>query len=179
MNTSLMAGNFYNIILYRDLLKAEFVGHTCLPAGRYADATESYGLEKFFVVRDREGKYNNIRWIQNGIGGENRFMIRAFNKHYRKAIDLIEDSSTSEKMEIAERVIEWFRELPEEYVISLAMFFNEVIDDLGDDSLEKINLRIKGKKKEEKEEKEEEEEEDLEEDEFEEDDYDDEDKEDY
>ena len=101
-------------------------------------------------------------------------MIRAFNKHYRKAIDLIEDSSTSEKMEIAERVIEWFRELPEEYVISLAMFFNEVIDDLGDDSLEKINLRVKGKKKEEKEE-----EEDLEEDELEEDDYDDEDKEDY
>ena len=101
-------------------------------------------------------------------------MIRAFNKHYRKTIDLIEDSSTSEKMEIAERVIEWFRELPEEYVISLAMFFNEVIDDLGDDSLEKINLRMKGKKKEEKEE-----EEDLEEDEFEEDDYDGEDKEDY
>lgn len=105
-------------------------------------------------------------------------MIRAFNKHYRKAIDLIEESSASEKMEIAERVIEWFRELPEEYVISLAMFFNEVIDDLGDDSLEKINLRMKGKKKEEKEE-EEEEEEDLEEDELEEDDYDDEDKEDY
>jgi hypothetical protein len=104
-------------------------------------------------------------------------MIRAFNKHYRKAIDLIEDSSTSEKMEIAERVIEWFRELPEEYIISLAMFFNEVIDDLGDDSLEKINLGIKRKKKEEKEE--EEEEEDLEEDEFEEGDYDDEDKEDY
>jgi hypothetical protein len=107
-------------------------------------------------------------------------MIRAFNKHYRKAIDLIEDSSTSEKMEIAERVIEWFRELPEEYVISLAMFFNEVIDDLGDDSLEKINLGKKRKKKEEKEEEEEEEEEeDLEEDEFEEEDYDDEDKEDY
>jgi ABC-type Zn2+ transport system substrate-binding protein/surface adhesin len=108
-------------------------------------------------------------------------MIRAFNKHYRKAIDLIEDSSTSEKMEIAERVIDWFRELPEEYVISLAMFFNEVIDDLGDDSLEKINLRTKGKKKEEKEEEEEEEEgeEDSEEDEFEEEDYDDEDKEDY
>ncbi len=105
-------------------------------------------------------------------------MIRAFNKHYRKAIDLIEDSSTSEKMEIAERVIEWFRELPEEYVISLALFFNEVIDDLGDDSLEKINLGKKRKKKEEKEE-EEEEEEDLEEDEFEEEDYDDEDKEDY
>jgi hypothetical protein len=108
-------------------------------------------------------------------------MIRAFNKHYRKAIDLIEDSSTSEKMEIAERVIDWFRELPEEYVISLAMFFNEVIDDLGDDSLEKINLRTKGKKKEVKEEEEEEEEgeEDSEEDEFEEEDYDDEDKEDY
>ena len=103
-------------------------------------------------------------------------MIRAFNKHYRKAIDLIEDSSTSEKMEIAERVIEWLRELPEEYIISLAMFFNEVIDDLGDESLEKINLKMKGKKKEEEEE---EEEEDLEEDEFEEEDYDDEDKEDY
>ncbi len=108
-------------------------------------------------------------------------MIRAFNKHYRKAIDLIEDSSTSEKMEIAEKVIEWFRELPEEYIISLAMFFNEVIDDLGDDSLEKINLKIKRKKKEEKEEEEEddEDEEDLEGDEFEEGDYDEEDKEDY
>ena len=109
-------------------------------------------------------------------------MIRVFNKHYRKAIDLIEDSSTSEKMEIAERVIEWFRELPEEYVISLAMFFNEVIDDLGDDSLEKINLKMKRKEKEEKEEKEEEEEdeeEDLEEDELEEEDYGDEDKEDH
>ena len=107
-------------------------------------------------------------------------MIRAFNKHYRKAIDLIEECSTSEKMEIAERVMEWFRELPEEYIISLAMFFNEVIDDLGDESLEKINLRMKRKKKEEKEEEEEEEEEeeDLEEDEFEED-YEDEDKEDY
>jgi len=106
-------------------------------------------------------------------------MIRVFNKHYRKAIDLIEDSSTSEKMEIAERVIEWFRELPEEYVISLAMFFNEVIDDLGDDSLEKINLKMKRKEKEEKIEEEEDEEEDLEEDEFEEEDYGDEDKEDY
>ena len=106
-------------------------------------------------------------------------MIRTFNKHYHKAIDLIESSSTSEKMEIAEKVIEWFRELPEEYVISLAMFFNEVIDDLGDDSLEKINLRIKRKKKEEKEEEEDDDEEDLEEDEFEEEDDDDEDKEDY
>jgi len=78
-------------------------------------------------------------------------------------------------MEIAERVIEWFRDLPEEYIISLAMFFNEVIDDLGDESLEKINFGIKRKKKEKEEE---EEEEDLEEDDFEED-YDDEDKEDY
>ncbi len=103
-------------------------------------------------------------------------MIKAFNKHYRKAIDLIENSSTSEKMDIAERVIEWFRDLPEEYIISLAMFFNEVIDDLGDDSLEKINLRIKRKKKEDEEE---EEEEDSEEDEFEDEDYDDEEKEDY
>jgi len=103
-------------------------------------------------------------------------MIRVFNKHYRKAIDLIENSSTSEKMEIAERVIEWFRDLPEEYIISLAMFFNEVIDDLGDESLEKFNFKIKRKKKEEEEE---EEEEDSEEDDFEEEDYDDEDKEDY
>jgi hypothetical protein len=104
-------------------------------------------------------------------------MIRAFNKHYRKAIDLIESSSGSEKMEIAEKVIEWFRELPEEYIISLAMFFNEVIDDLGDESLEKINLKMKQKKKEEEEE--EEEEEDSDEEEFDEEDYDDEDKEDY
>jgi hypothetical protein len=102
-------------------------------------------------------------------------MIRAFNKHYRKAIDLIENFSTSEKMELAERVIEWFRDLPEEYIISLAMFFNEVIDDLGDESLEKINFRTKQKKKEQEEEEEEEEEEDFEEEE----DYDDEDKEDY
>ncbi len=110
-------------------------------------------------------------------------MIRAFNKHYRKAIDLIESCSTSEKMELAEKVMDWLRDLPEEYVISLAMFFNEVIDDLGDDSLEKINLRIKQKKKEkekeEEDEEEEEEEEELEEDEYEEEDYDDEDKEDY
>ena len=87
-------------------------------------------------------------------------MIKAFNKHYRKAIDLIEDSSASEKMEMAEKVLDWFRELPEEYVVSLALFFNEVIDDLGDDSLEKINLKMKRKKKEEE-------------------DYDEEDKEDY
>ena len=105
-------------------------------------------------------------------------MIRAFNKHYRKAIDLIENSSTSEKMEIAEKVIEWFRDLPEDYVISLAMFFNEVIDDLGDDSLEKINFKVKRKKKEEEEE-EEDEEEDVEGEEFDEEDYGDEDKEDY
>ena len=103
-------------------------------------------------------------------------MIKAFNKHYRKAIDLLENSSTSEKMEMGERVIEWFRDLPEEYVISLAMFFNEVIDDLGDESLEKFNFRIKRKKKEEEEE---EEEEDSEEDDFDDEDFDDEDKEDY
>jgi len=102
-------------------------------------------------------------------------MIKAFNKHYRKAIDLIEGLSASEKMEMAEKVLEWFRELPEEYVVSLALFFNEVIDDLGDDSLEKINLKMKRKKKEEEEE--EEEEEDYEEEE--EEDYDEEDKEDY
>jgi len=104
-------------------------------------------------------------------------MIKAFNKHYRKAIDLIEDSSASEKMEMAEKVLDWFRELPEEYVVSLALFFNEVIDDLGDDSLEKINLKMKRKKKEEEEKEEEEEEEDYEEEEDE--DYDEEDKEDY
>jgi hypothetical protein len=103
-------------------------------------------------------------------------MIKAFNKHYRKAIDLLENSSTSEKMEMGERVIEWFRDLPEEYVISLAMFFNEVIDDLGDESLEKFSFKIKRKKKEEEEEQEEE---DSEEDDFDEEDYDDEDKEDY
>ncbi len=74
-------------------------------------------------------------------------MIRAFNKHYRKAIDLLENATGSEKMEMAERVIEWFRELPEEYLISLALFFNEVIDDLGDDSLEKLSLRAKSRKK--------------------------------
>jgi hypothetical protein len=103
-------------------------------------------------------------------------MIRAFNKHYRKAIDLLEDSSTSEKIEMAEKVMEWFRELPEEYLISLALFFNEVIDDLGDESLEKINLRPKRKKEAIKEEEDEEdEEEDFEE---EEEDYEEE-KEDY
>jgi hypothetical protein len=100
-------------------------------------------------------------------------MIRAFNKHYRKAIDLLEDSSSSEKIEMAEKVLEWFRELPEEYLISLALFFNEVIDDLGDESLEKITLR--GKKKSPDIEEEDEEDQDYDE---EEDDYDDE-KEDY
>jgi len=104
-------------------------------------------------------------------------MIRAFNKHYRKAIDLLESASGSEKMEMAEKIMEWFRELPEEYLISLALFFNEVIDDLGDESLEKIDLRMKRKKREEEEEEEEEEEkEEFEEEE--EEDYD-EDKEDY
>jgi len=100
-------------------------------------------------------------------------MIRAFNKHYRKAIDLLEDSSSSEKIEMAEKVLEWLKELPEEYLVSLALFFNEVIDDLGDESLEKINLKAK-RKGHEIEEQDEEEEYDEEEDE----DYDDE-KEDY
>jgi hypothetical protein len=90
-------------------------------------------------------------------------MIRAFNKHYRKAIDLLEEASGSEKIEMAEKVMDWFRELPEEYLISLALFFNEVIDDLGDESLEKINLRVKRKKREDEEDKEEEEEEEEEE----------------
>ncbi|MFB3886572.1 MAG: hypothetical protein ACE144_15200 [Thermodesulfobacteriota bacterium] len=108
-------------------------------------------------------------------------MIRAFNKHYRKAIDLLEDSSTSEKIDMAEKVMEWFRELPEEYLISLALFFNEVIDDLGDESLEKINLRAKRKKKEiEEEEDEEDDDDDDEEEDFEEEeDVYEEDKEDY
>jgi hypothetical protein len=93
-------------------------------------------------------------------------MIRAFNKHYRKAIDLIEDYTGSEKIETAEKVLEWFRQLPEEYLISLALFFNEVIDDLGDESLEKIELEAKRKKggHEDEEEEEEEEEEDEDED---------------
>jgi hypothetical protein len=98
-------------------------------------------------------------------------MIRAFNKHYRKAIDLLEEASGSEKIEMAEKVMDWFRELPEEYLISLALFFNEVIDDLGDESLEKINLRVKRKKREDEEDKEEEEEEEEEEFEEEEEDY--------
>lgn len=102
-------------------------------------------------------------------------MIRAFNKHYRKAIDLLENSTGSEKLEMAEKVMEWFREIPEEYLISLALFFNEVIDDLGDDSLEKINLKARVKKKREEEEEEtdeyEEDEEDYDEEEDEEEDY--------
>ena len=102
-------------------------------------------------------------------------MIRAFNKHYKKAIDLLEDSSSSEKIELAERVIDWFRELPEEYLISLALFFNEVIDDLGDESLEKIDLKAGKKSRDVEEEDEESDEYDEEED----DDYDDEEKEDY
>ena len=84
-------------------------------------------------------------------------MIRAFNKHYKKAIDLIETASASEKIDMAEKVIDWFRDLPEEYLVSLALFFNEVIDDLGDESLEKINLRMKRRKEEEEEEEDEEE----------------------
>ena len=104
-------------------------------------------------------------------------MIRVFNKHYRKAIDLLEESTGSEKIEMAEKVLDWFRELPEEYLISLALFFNEVIDDLGDESLEKINLKTKRKKKEHEEEEEETGE--FEEDDEEEEDEDEEDREDY
>jgi hypothetical protein len=89
-------------------------------------------------------------------------MIKAFNKHYRKSIELIEDASTSDKIEMAEKVLEWFRQLPEEYVVALALFFNEVIDDLGDDSLEKIDLRLNRKREKYKEEEDEEEEEEEE-----------------
>ena len=97
-------------------------------------------------------------------------MIKAFNRHYRKALELIVNSSSTEKIETAERVLEWLRELPEEYVIALALFFNEVIDDLGDESLEKIDLRAKPKKESQDEEEEEEEDESEEE---EDEDYDD------
>jgi hypothetical protein len=100
-------------------------------------------------------------------------MIKAFNKHYRKAIDLVEEASSSEKIEMAEKVLEWFRELPEEYLISLALFFNEVIDDLGDESLEKINFKAKKKSRDPEEEDEEDEDYDEEEDDY------DEEKEDY
>jgi len=75
---------------------------------------------------------------------------------------------------MAERVTEWLQELPEEYLISLALFFNEVIDDLGDESLEKISFKRKRKSRD-VEEEEEEESEDSEEDE---EDYDDEKEED-
>ncbi len=90
-------------------------------------------------------------------------MIRVFNKHYRKAIDLLEEASASDKIDMAEKVMDWFRELPEEYLISLALFFNEVIDDLGDESLEKINLRARRKKKKDEEDEEEDENEEEEE----------------
>jgi hypothetical protein len=90
-------------------------------------------------------------------------MIKAFNKHYRKSIDLIENASGSEKIEMAEKVLDWFRQLPEEYVVALALFFNEVIDDLGDESLEKINLRLKRKREKYEEEEDEEDLEDEEE----------------
>ncbi len=92
-------------------------------------------------------------------------MIRAFNKHYRKAIDLMESSTGSEKLEMGEKVMDWLREIPEEYLVSLALFFNEVIDDLGDESLEKIDLKTKSKRKDEEEEEEEEESDEYEEDE--------------
>ena len=106
-------------------------------------------------------------------------MIKAFNKHYRKSIDLIESASGSDKMEMAEKVLDWFRQLPEEYVIALALFFNEVIDDLGDESLEKINLKLKGKREKYKEEEDEDELEDDEDEDEDEDEDDKDDKEDY
>jgi len=106
-------------------------------------------------------------------------MIKVFNKHYRKAIDLLEEATGSEKIEMAEKVLDWFRELPEEYLISLALFFNEVIDDLGDESLEKINWKTKRKKKEIEEEEDETEEFEEDEEEDEDEDEDEEDKEDY
>ncbi len=99
-------------------------------------------------------------------------MIKAFNRHYRKALELIENASSTEKIETAERVLEWLKELPEEYVIALALFFNEVIDDLGDESLEKIDLRAKPKKEKQEEEEEEEEEDEFEDEEDEDEDYD-------
>lgn len=102
-------------------------------------------------------------------------MIKAFNKHYRKSIDLIENASSVEKIEMAEKVLDWMKQLPEEYVIALALFFNEVIDDLGDDSLEKINLKVKPKRKDYEEEEEEEDEDEFEDEE----DEDEEGKEDY
>ena len=98
-------------------------------------------------------------------------MIRAYNKHYRKAIDLLENATASEKIDMAERVKEWFHEFPEEYLVALALFFNEVIDDLGDESLEKIELKPKRGKRDE-EEREEEEDEEFDEDDYEEEDED-------
>ena len=106
-------------------------------------------------------------------------MIKAFNKHYRKSIDLIENASGSDRIEMAEKVLDWFRQLPEEYVIALALFFNEVIDDLGDESLEKINLKLKGKREKYEEEEDEEELEDDEDEDEDEDEDDKDDKEDY
>lgn len=139
-------------------MKAREVTENRYPRFRDADKG-SDTLEK------RNDESDELRTQCHAIGGEGSFMIRAFNKHYRKAIDLVEDASASEKIEMAEKVLDWFRELPEEYLISLALFFNEVIDDLGDESLEKINLGSKRKKREDQEEDEEAEEleEDLEE----------------
>lgn len=121
----------------------------------------------FLVVLEGEAQYNtgslSERWgVALFLQEVKGMTIREFNKHYRKAVDLLEDCSSSEKMEMAERVIDWLRDLPEEYVISLASLFNEVIDDLGDDSVEKILLRGKNRKREEEEEEEEEQEEDME-----------------
>jgi hypothetical protein len=99
-------------------------------------------------------------------------MIKVFNKHYQKSLVLLEEATGTEKLEIAEKVTEWLQDLPEEYLIALALFFNEVIDDLGDDSLDKIHLGKKGKRKRDEEEEEEEDEYDDDDDE---DEYDDDD----
>jgi hypothetical protein len=131
----------------------------------------------FLLFWNRKGSIIELRpkdtgWVKSYFrGGIDFRMIKAFNKHYREALDLLENSSSSDKLEIAEKIMDWFHDLPEEYLVSLALFFNEVIDDLGDDSIEKIDLEMKGKKGD----AEEEEEEDFEEEEEEEDDEDEED----
>jgi hypothetical protein len=106
-------------------------------------------------------------------------MIKAFNKHYQKSLVLLEEATGSEKLEMAEKVNEWLQDLPEEYLIALALFFNEVIDDLGDESLDKIHLGKKSKRKHEEEEEEEEGDDYDDDDEYDDDDDDEDDRDDY
>ena len=143
--------------------------------GHFPEGVQN-GVPIFSVVLNREGQYNDRQfrgWSakrSSEVGGETIVMIKAFNKHYRKAVDLLENASSSEKIEIGDQVLDWFHQLPEEYLISLALFFNEVIDDLGDESLEKIDLGAKQKKEDYDEEEEaDEEEEEEDEDEYEDD----------